>query len=131
MSSRWHRWPATAACSTPGSAEPSIDVGPLERRRPLRHDPATLGTERGFDNAAARDRGGVGERMELRCRDALEFATIEGARACGMDGDRQPEWGKRADVIVRARRHLRDDTDEQLVGVFVYIAHPACRYGAR
>ena len=63
--------------------------------------------------------------MEVTCRDVLEFATIEGARACGMDtkiGSLTP--GKLADVIL-----VRTDTFGMTplnnpVGQFVYNAHP-------
>jgi hypothetical protein len=37
--------------------------------------------------SAARGRGQASvDLMEITCRDVLEFATIEGARACGFDG---------------------------------------------
>ena len=87
---------------------------------------ATIGTERGFDNEQARGRGEASvSEMELSCRDVLEFATIEGARACGLDhkvGTLTP--GKRADVIL-----VRTDTFAMTplnnpVGAFVYNAHP-------
>jgi imidazolonepropionase-like amidohydrolase len=51
--------------------------------------------------------------MELTCRQVLEFATIEGARACGMDGKiGSLTPGKRADII-RAHRHLEHDAAQQ------------------
>ena len=47
---------------------------------------ATIGTQRGFDNEAARDAGKASvDLIETTCRDVLEFATIDGARACGLD----------------------------------------------
>ena len=64
-------------------------------------------------------------RMELTCRDVLEFATIEGARACGMQstiGSLTP--GKRADVIVVRADSLGMTPMNNPVGAFVYNAHP-------
>ena len=77
--------------------------------------------------------------MELTCRQVLEFATIEGARACGMDrkiGSLAP--GKRADVIL-----VRTDTWSMTplnnpIGQFVHNArlgpgghHPGRRQGGQ
>jgi cytosine/adenosine deaminase-related metal-dependent hydrolase len=63
--------------------------------------------------------------MELTCRDVLEFATIEGARACGLEsrvGSLTP--GKRADVIVVRADTLGMTPMNNPVGAFVYNAHP-------
>ena len=53
-------------------------------------------------NEDARNAGKASvDEMELTCRQVLEFATIEGARACGMDskiGSLTP--GRRADIIL-------------------------------
>ena len=75
----------------------------LERRPPVRDDArddrhrARL-RQRARARRAARPRS---TEIELTCRDVLEFATIEGARACGLDGKiGSLTPGKRADVIL-------------------------------
>ena len=63
--------------------------------------------------------------MELSCRDVLEFATIEGARACGLDdkiGTLTP--GKRADMIVVRADTFGMTPMNNPIGAFVYNAHP-------
>lgn len=85
-----------------------------------------LGMQRALDNQAA-DQAGLtlgGEPPRVTCRDMLEFATIEGARACGLEhwvGSLTP--GKQADVVV-----IRADTVGMFpvnnpVGSLVYNAH--------
>jgi 5-methylthioadenosine/S-adenosylhomocysteine deaminase len=63
--------------------------------------------------------------MGLTCRDVLEFATIEGARACGMDdriGSLTP--GKCADVILVRTDNYGMTPLNNPIGQFVYNAHP-------
>src|SRR5262249_41584736 len=87
---------------------------------------ATIGTERGFDNEHARERGEASvSEMELTCRDGIEVATIEGARACGLEhkiGSLTP--GKRADVIVVRADSFGMTPLNNPYGAFVYNAHP-------
>jgi 5-methylthioadenosine/S-adenosylhomocysteine deaminase len=122
-----HGWPATGRLLAAGIRPSlSIDVCCANGGHLFGTMRATIGTERGFDNERARERGEASvSKMELSCRDVLEFATIEGARACGLEskiGTLTP--GKRADIII-----VRADTFGMTplnnpVGAFVYNAHP-------
>jgi cytosine/adenosine deaminase-related metal-dependent hydrolase len=88
----------------------------------------TLVTQRAITNAELEERGvslSGGEPLGLTCRDMLEFATIEGARACGL-GDKIGSLtpGKDADIIL-----IRTDTPAMTplnnpAGAVVYNAHP-------
>ena len=63
--------------------------------------------------------------IELTCRDVLEFATIEGARACGLDGKiGSLSPGKRADVIMIRADSFGMTPLNNPVGQIVYNAHP-------
>jgi 5-methylthioadenosine/S-adenosylhomocysteine deaminase len=85
-----------------------------------------LGMQRALDNEAL-DKAGValgGEAPRVSCRDVLEFATIEGARACGMDdriGSLTP--GKEADVLVVRADGVGMTPMNNPVGALVYSAH--------
>ncbi|MEA2467606.1 MAG: 5-methylthioadenosine/S-adenosylhomocysteine deaminase [Thermoleophilaceae bacterium] len=60
-----------------------------------------LALQRAMENEAHLDAGTTPESLSLRARDILEFATIQGARAMGLDhkiGTLTP--GKQADVVV-------------------------------
>jgi cytosine/adenosine deaminase-related metal-dependent hydrolase len=86
---------------------------------------ATIAAERALRNAAAAEAGDVVTTLVPTCRDVVEFATIGGARANGLDartGSLTP--GKEADIIV-----LRTDSAAMLpvnnpYGSIVYSAHP-------
>jgi cytosine/adenosine deaminase-related metal-dependent hydrolase len=122
-----HGWPATGRLLDAGIRPSlSIDVCSSNGGHLFGTMRATIGTERGFDNAAARDRGEASvSRMELTCRDVLEFATIEGARACGLDskiGTLTP--GKRADIIMVRADSFGMTPMNNPIGAFVYNAHP-------
>ena len=122
-----HGWPATGRLLAAGIRPSlSIDVCCSNGGHLFGTMRATIGTERGFANERARERGEPSvSQMELLCRDVLEFATIEGARACGLDakvGSLSP--GKRADVIVVRADSLGMTPMNNPVGAFVYNAHP-------
>ncbi len=122
-----HGWPATGRLLDAGIRPSlSIDVCCSNGGHMFGTMRATIGTERGFDNEHARERGEPTVReMELTCRDVLEFATIEGARACGLEhkiGSLTP--GKRADVIVVRADSFGMTPLNNPVGAFVYSAHP-------
>jgi cytosine/adenosine deaminase-related metal-dependent hydrolase len=122
-----HGWPATGRLMKVGIRPSlSIDVCSLNGGHLFGTMRATIGTQRGFDNEAARAQGKASvDEMQITCRDVLEFATIEGARACGLDhkiGSLTP--GKRADVIlVRADTYGMTPLNYP-AGQFVYNAHP-------
>ncbi|HEY8867212.1 MAG TPA: amidohydrolase family protein [Solirubrobacteraceae bacterium] len=60
-----------------------------------------LAAQRGFDNDRELAEGRMPEVMRLTARDVLEMATIEGARAMGLDGEiGSLTPGKAADLIV-------------------------------
>jgi 5-methylthioadenosine/S-adenosylhomocysteine deaminase len=122
-----HGWPATGRLLDAGIRPSlSIDVCSSNGGHMFGTMRATIGTQRGFDNEHARERGEASlARIELTCRDVLEFATIEGARACGLDariGSLTP--GKRADVIVVRADTFGMTPMNNPVGAFVYNAHP-------
>ena len=122
-----HGWPATGRLLDAGIRPSlSIDVCCSNGGHLFGTMRATIGTQRGFDNERARERGEPSvSTMELSCRDVLEFATIEGARACGLDakiGSLTP--GKRADVIVVRADSFGMTPMNNPVGAFVYNAHP-------
>jgi 5-methylthioadenosine/S-adenosylhomocysteine deaminase len=122
-----HGWPATGRLLEAGIRPSlSIDVCCSNGGHMFGTIRATIGTERGFDNEQARDRGEASvSEMELTCRDVLEFATIEGARACGLGdtiGSVTP--GKRADLIVIRADSFGMTPLNNPVGQVVYNAHP-------
>jgi 5-methylthioadenosine/S-adenosylhomocysteine deaminase len=121
-----HGWPATGRLLDAGIRPSlSIDVCCSNGGHMFGTIRATIGTERGFDNHFAHEREEELPELELTCRDVLEFATIEGARACGLDhkiGSITP--GKRADIVL-----IRADTFGMTpmnnpVGSVIYNAHP-------
>jgi 5-methylthioadenosine/S-adenosylhomocysteine deaminase len=122
-----HGWPATGRLLAAGIRPSlSIDVCCSNGGHLFGTMRATIGTQRGFDNERARMRGEPSvSTMELTCRDVLEFATIEGARACGLEhkvGSLSP--GKLADVIVVRSDSFGMTPMNNPVGAFVYNAHP-------
>jgi cytosine/adenosine deaminase-related metal-dependent hydrolase len=121
-----HGWPATGRLLGAGIRPSlSIDVCCSNGGHMFGTIRATIGTQRGFDHHHAREHGAELTELKLTCRDVLEFATIEGARACGLDhkvGSITP--GKRADIVL-----IRTDTAGMTplnnpVGALIYDAHP-------
>ncbi len=111
-----HGWPATGRLLEAGIRPSlSIDVCCSNGGHMFGTMRATIGTERGFDNEHACERGEVSvAEMELTCRDVLEFATIEGRpRLRARPQDRQPDAGQARRCDRRPRRQLRYDADEQ------------------
>jgi cytosine/adenosine deaminase-related metal-dependent hydrolase len=121
-----HGWPATGRLLRAGIRPSlSIDVCASNGGHMFGTMRATIGTQRGFDNADALQRGESLQQLELTCREVLEFATIEGARACGIDhkvGSLTP--GKRADIVLLRTDDLGMTPMNNPIGAVVYNAHP-------
>jgi cytosine/adenosine deaminase-related metal-dependent hydrolase len=86
---------------------------------------AALAAERARLNDEAIDRGEMVERLGIRTADILRFATIEGARACGLD-DRTGslDVGKEADIVLLAPSGLNLAPLNNALGSLVLAAHP-------
>jgi cytosine/adenosine deaminase-related metal-dependent hydrolase len=123
-----HGWPATGRLMDAGIRPSlSIDVCSSTGGSMFSLMRSALGMQRALDNAALDAAGGTlsgGERLRLSCRDVIEFATIEGARACGLDhkvGSLTP--GKAADVILIRTDTLGMTPLNHPAGALVYNAH--------
>jgi len=118
-----HGWPATGRLLDHGIRPSlSIDVCCSNGGHLFGTIRATIGTQRGFDQAEA---GGGLKELKLTCRDVLEFATIEGAKAIGMEskvGSLTP--GKRADIILLRTDNFGMTPMNNPIGAVVYNAHP-------
>lgn len=124
-----HGWPATGRLLKVGVRPSlSIDVCTSTGGHMFGLMRTAIGTQRALDNAAREAEGGTlanGEQIELTCRDLLEFATIEGARACGLahrTGSLTP--GKDADLILIRCDTLGMAPLNNAAGAIVYNAHP-------
>lgn len=121
-----HGWPATGRLLRAGIRPSlSIDVCCSNGGHLFGTMRATIGTERGFNNQEAEESGVPLERLKLTCRDVLEFATIEGARACGLDhkvGSLTP--GKEADIVLLRTDDFSMTPLNNPIGQVVYNAHP-------
>lgn len=124
-----HGWPATGRLIEAG-VQPSlsIDVCVSNGGHMFGTMRAVIGTQRGLDNAAAEAAGVHAsslDHLNISCRDVLRFATLEGARACGLEdkiGSLTP--GKEADVIVIRADSFGMTPLNNPAGAVVYNAHP-------
>ena len=124
-----HGWPATGRLLDVGIRPSlSVDVCTSTGGHMFGLMRTALGTQRGLDNAAMEAAGlslAGGEPIKLTCRDIIEFATIEGARACGLDskiGSLTPV--KDADIILVRTDVLGMTPVNNAPGAIVYNAHP-------
>jgi 5-methylthioadenosine/S-adenosylhomocysteine deaminase len=121
-----HGWPATGRLIEAGIRPSlSIDVCSLNGGDMFGAMKATVATQRALDNASADARGEAVDRLSLSCRDVIEFATIEGARANGLDhkiGSLTP--GKDADIVVLSTDQTAMFPVNNPAGAVVYSAHP-------
>lgn len=84
-----------------------------------------IGMQRALDNAPGVETGEVIERISLSCADVLQFATIDGARAAGLDSvTGSLEVGKAADIVVLDDSSLSMIPMNNPFGAVVYNAHP-------
>lgn len=97
-----HGFPATGRLTRAGVRPSlSIDVVSVNGGDMFSVMRAALTCERALCNDAALQRGEAVTELELTTRDVLEFATIQGARACGLEdvtGSLTP--GKQADIVL-------------------------------
>jgi 5-methylthioadenosine/S-adenosylhomocysteine deaminase len=122
-----HGWPATGRLLDAGVRPSlSIDVCSSNGGDMFGAMRSTIASQRGRDNAQAVEEGiSLVEELRLGCRDVVEFATVEGARACGMDdkvGSLTP--GKQGDVILISTDSLSLTPMNNPWGAIVYAAHP-------
>jgi cytosine/adenosine deaminase-related metal-dependent hydrolase len=118
-------WPATGKLLKVGVRPSlSVDVCVSNGGDMFNAMKATIGIQRGLDNAAEATPGEQAG-IELTCNDVIEFATIEGARALGLDhvtGSLTP--GKDADIICVRTDNLAMTPLNNPAGALVYSGHP-------
>ena len=122
-----HGWPATGRLLDAGIRPSlSIDVCCSNGGHLFGTMRATIGTERGFDNERARERGEASvDAMELTCRDVLEFATVNGARCLTLEnkiGTLTP--GKEADIVLLAADRINVWPLNNAPGTVVNLMNP-------
>lgn len=117
-------WPATGRLLEAGIRPSlSIDVCASNGSSMFSAMKATIAIQRGLDNAAE-EHAGEQDRVKLTCRDVMEFATIEGARAVGLGsviGSLSP--GKQADIIMVRTDSLSMMPLNNPIGQLIYNAH--------
>jgi cytosine/adenosine deaminase-related metal-dependent hydrolase len=121
-----HGWPATGRLIKAGvPVSLSIDVCSLNGGDMFGAMKSTVECQRALDNAAADADGTVIENLAPTAREAIEFATIEGARANGMDskvGTLSP--GKEADIAIISTDDPGMFPVNNPYGAVVFNAHP-------
>jgi len=122
-----HGWPATGRLLDHGIRPSlSIDVCSSNGGDMFGAMRSTIASQRGRDNGQAEEEGiALVEELRLSCKDVVEFATVQGARACGLDdkvGSLAP--GKQADLILISTGTLSLTPMNNPWGAIVYAAHP-------
>jgi 5-methylthioadenosine/S-adenosylhomocysteine deaminase len=119
-----HGWPATGRLMAAGIRPSlSIDTCVSNSGHMFGTMQITLAAQRALDNTepGASDR----ESVSLSSRDVLSFATVEGARVCGLEnrvGSLTP--GKQADILLVRADTLSLAPLNNPIGQIVYTAHP-------
>jgi 5-methylthioadenosine/S-adenosylhomocysteine deaminase len=121
-----HGWPATGRLLRHGIRPTfSIDVCSSNGGDMFGTMRTAIGAQRALDNSAAVDALETVEQLTISCRDVLEFATIDGAHAAGLDGvTGSLTPGKDADLIVLRGDSLALNPVNNPAGSVVYGAHP-------
>ena len=120
-----HGWPATGRLLGHGIRPSlSIDVCTSNGGNMFAAMKTTISTQRALDNAAE-SHSGEQETVRLTCRDVIEFATLQGARANGLEHRTGSiTVGKDADIIVIRADGLEMSPLNNPAGAVVYNAHP-------
>ncbi|WP_329138512.1 amidohydrolase family protein [Streptomyces sp. NBC_01476] len=119
-----HGWPATGRLLAVGIRPSlSIDVCTSNGGSMFGAMKTTISIQRALDNAAEPNPGEQ-QSLKLGCRDVIEFATLQGARAVGL-GDRVGSItvGKDADIILIRTDALGMRPLNHPAGAVVYSAH--------
>lgn len=120
-----HGWPATGRLLDAG-VRPSLSIDTCSSNggNMFNAMKTTISTQRALDNAAVENADAqVG--LRLSCKDVVEFATVQGARAVGLDdvvGSLTP--GKQADIILVKADDLSMTPMNNPYGALVYSGHP-------
>jgi 5-methylthioadenosine/S-adenosylhomocysteine deaminase len=118
-------WPATGRLLGVGVRPSlSVDVCVSNGGDMFNAIKSTIGIQRALDNAAE-EHAGEQDSVRLSCMDVLEFATIEGARAVGLDHvTGSITEGKDADIILIRADGLGMAPLNNPAGAVVYSGHP-------
>ncbi|MFD2415086.1 amidohydrolase family protein [Amycolatopsis pigmentata] len=121
-----HGWPATDRLLAVGiKPSLSVDVCSSIGGDMFTSMRTTIAVQRATDNTGAVEAGVPLERVKLSCADVLRFATIEGARANGLDRvTGSLEAGKAADILILSDDTLATMPINNPFGTIVYSAHP-------
>jgi 5-methylthioadenosine/S-adenosylhomocysteine deaminase len=119
-----HGWPATGRLLEVG-IRPSLSIDTCSSNGGSMFNAmkTTISTQRALDNAAELHPGEQ-ERVRLQCRDVIEFATLQGAKAAKLDRKTGSiTVGKEADIILVRADSLGMTPLNNPAGAIVYAAH--------